>query len=228
MSSSTPDVGQHGSADETIRRQPAKLFDKVIVERPHDGQERVPVPDGGVARFGGVEHLGVDAVGVLLLQPLFRRSRAAGVVEIEAHGAELLGRLARELVRAADLERPAFLDDGVHAVGQLDAPGRPGRDTSPAPDASTCPGATRSGCPLKRNDTSGPWGDPPRQSPGCNTLRPVSADSTIRTRAGLKPAPTSDVGFPRRRLPGLLSPSTSSGQACRRARDERRQRGAPL
>ena len=119
------DVGQHGSADETIRRQPAKLFDKVIVERPHDGQERVPVPDGGVARFGGVEHLGVDAVGVLLLQPLFRRSRAAGVVEIEADGAELLGRLARELVRAADLERPAFLDDGVHAVGQLDAPGRP-------------------------------------------------------------------------------------------------------
>ncbi len=128
----------------------------------HDRQKCVLVRDRRIARFAREEQLRINAVLVLLLQPLLRRPRADSVVEIQSHGGKCFQRFPGELIGSPECDRPSLFDDDVVAVRQFDPPRRAFAVGSRELGASTYPAGTRNGYRQKNSDIAEPRVNPPR------------------------------------------------------------------
>src|SRR6185295_4415524 len=66
------DIGQDGDADESMGSHAAVFLDEIIVESLHDREKCGFIRDRRIARFAREEQLRINAVLILLLQPLLR------------------------------------------------------------------------------------------------------------------------------------------------------------
>src|SRR5207248_6932906 len=113
--------GDEAQADETIRIDGAVLLGQKVVVGPDDGLIGVVVFDAAPhagAGDAGEEHLGVDPVDVLLLQPLLWRPGPRGRLVVLRKRDVGLERLAAVQVRRHLPQRLPLDYPGVTAIGQ--------------------------------------------------------------------------------------------------------------
>jgi hypothetical protein len=103
-----------------MRSHAAVFFDKIIVKAFDDREECGPILDRRIARFAREEQLRINAVLVLLLQPLLRRPRADRVIKIQLHRGKSFQSFPGELIGSPECNRPSLFHDDVIAVRQLD------------------------------------------------------------------------------------------------------------
>ena len=110
------DIGQDGDAHEPMWSHAAVFLDEIIVESLHDREKCVFIRDRRIARFAREEQFRINAVLILLLQPLLRRPRADSVVEIQSHRGKCFQRFPGELIGSSERNWPSLFHDDVIAI----------------------------------------------------------------------------------------------------------------